>query len=170
MDQVHRKMSRVCVIFSELTHPMGPSRHNQQTTTHFFCLNGNAGQPRHGRVSVHKNGSLIPIHRVRVYPISDPFRIRVSQPSKYCKMNYVQGVFNKFLKYHAKILSRSSVSENTVFQDGIFERQSAYSPQSLSDCNNTQHSQDSAVTRLRSGKRFASRRGEVLLQSDRTKS
>jgi len=116
---------------------------------------------------VHKNGSLIPIHRVRVYPISDPFRIRVSQPSTYCKMNYVKGVFNKFLKYHAKILSRSSVSENTVFQDGILERQSAYSPQLLSDCNNTQHSQDSAVTRLRSGKWFASQRGEVLLQSDR---
>ena len=64
--------------------------------------------------------SLIPIHRVRVYPISDPFRIRVSQPSIYCKMNYVQCVFNEVLKYHTKILSRNLVYD--AVKDGIFER------------------------------------------------
>jgi hypothetical protein len=47
----------------------------------FFYLNGNAGQHRHGRVFVHKNGSVIRMHRVRVYPISGPFRNRVSKPS-----------------------------------------------------------------------------------------
>jgi len=97
---------------------------SQPTDDHtFFYLNGNAGQHRHARVFVHKNGSLNRMHRVRVYPISDPFRICVSQPSTYCKMNYVQGVFNKFLKYHTKILSRNSVSE--VVTDDIFERQYA---------------------------------------------
>jgi hypothetical protein len=56
----------------------------------FFYLNGNAGQHRHGRVFVNKNGSLIRMQRVRVYPISDPFRTRVSQPSTYRKINYVK--------------------------------------------------------------------------------
>jgi len=123
MDQVHWKMLNVCDIFSDLTHPMGPCRHYQQTTTHFFYLTGNAGQHKDGRVFVHKNGSLISMHRVRVRPISDPFRIRVSQPRTYLRWNYVQGVSNKFLKYHTKILQRFSMSE--VVKDDIFERQYA---------------------------------------------
>ena len=116
MDQVHRKMLHVCVIFSELTHPMGPCRHNQQTT-HFS--ESWSEQARAG-FRAQKWHSLIPIHRVRVYPISDPFRIRVSQPSIYCKMNYVQCVFNEVLKYHTKILSRNLVYD--AVKDGIFER------------------------------------------------